>query len=155
VNGKDAMRGVVLIHAEDIDMSSEWKRRAALFIQRFWQPCGACMSCMPGSWGNVMSLAHWTVAFKTGLLTALLAVLLTFTPARSLYDNRYGNALLVGFLTILGDSYAHASHYAHPFVEHVLTGVVSGVLALAASWLLDDRARRIRSVWARASRLVR
>ena len=102
-----------------------------------------------------MSFAHWTIAFKTGLLTALLAVLLTFTPLRSLYANRYGNALLVGLLTILGDTYAHASHYAHPFVEHVLTGIVSGLLALAASWLFDDRARRIRAVLARASRLVR
>lgn len=33
-------------------MSTEWKRRVELFIQRFWQPTSACMACMPGSWGN-------------------------------------------------------------------------------------------------------
>ncbi|WP_250501080.1 hypothetical protein [Caballeronia sp. GAWG1-5s-s] len=130
-------------------MSTEWKRRVRLFVQRFWQPTSACMTCMPGSWSNVMSLAHWTIAFKTGLLTGLLAVLLTFTPAMKLYGNRSGNALLVGLLTALGDAYSHASHYSNPYVEHILTGVVSGIFALIASFLFEDRARRIRKIWAR------
>jgi hypothetical protein len=130
-------------------MSSEWKLRLKLFLQRFWQPTSACMTCMPGSWGNILSLVHWTIAFKTGLLTGLLAILLTFTPAKKLFANRYGNALTVGLLTMLGDAYAHTSHYRIPYVEHVLTGVVSGLLALAASFLLEDRARRIRQAWGR------
>ena len=130
-------------------MSIEWKRRVKLFVQRFWQPTSACMTCMPGSWSNIASMAHWSIAFKTGLLTGLLAVLLTFTPAAKLYENRYGNAAIVGLLTAIGDTYAHASHYRLPYVEHVLTGVVSGLLALLASYLLEDRARRIRVAWAR------
>ncbi|CAB3754765.1 hypothetical protein [Paraburkholderia solisilvae] len=130
-------------------MSSEWKRRVRLFVQRFWQPTSACMTCMPGSWSNVLSLAHWTIALRTGLLTGILAILLTFTPAAKLYANRYGNALIVGCLTALGDAYAHTSHYRIPVLEHVTTGVVSGLLALAASYLFEDRARRIRAAWAR------
>jgi len=130
-------------------MSIELKRRVKLFVQRFWQPTSACMTCMPGSWSNIASMAHWSVAFKTGLLTGLLAVLLTFTPAAKLYENRFGNAAIVGLLTAIGDTYAHASHYRLPYVEHVLTGVVSGLLALLASYLLEDRARRIRVAWAR------
>ncbi|NLP63517.1 hypothetical protein [Paraburkholderia sacchari] len=130
-------------------MSGEWKRRARLFVQRFWQPTSACMTCMPGSWGNIMSLAHWTIALHTGLLTGILAVLLTFTPAAKLYAHRYGNALIVGCLTTLGDAYSHKSHYRIPVVEHIMTGVLSGLLALIASYLLEDRARRIRAVWAR------
>ncbi|MFX1766716.1 MULTISPECIES: hypothetical protein [Paraburkholderia] len=130
-------------------MSGEWKRRARLFVQRFWQPTSACMTCMPGSWGNIMSLAHWTIALHTGLLTGILAVLLTFTPAAKLYAHRYGNALIVGCLTTLGDAYSHKSHYRIPVVEHIMTGILSGLLALIASYLLEDRARRIRAVWAR------
>ncbi len=130
-------------------MSTEWKRRAKLFIQRFWQPTSACMTCMPGSWGSVMSLAHWTTAFHTGLLTGLLAVLLTFTPAAKLYAHRYGNALVVGFLTTVGDGYSHASHYSIPYVEHIVTGAVSGLLTLAASYLFENRAHRLRTAWAR------
>ncbi|WP_027798065.1 hypothetical protein [Paraburkholderia dilworthii] len=130
-------------------MSTEWKRRARLFIQRFWQPTSACMTCMPGSWGNVTSLAHWTIAFQTGLFTGLLAVLLTFTPAAKLYAHRWGNALVVGLLTALGDAYSHESHYRIPYAEHIVTGVISGLLTLVASYLFEDRARRIRQAWTR------
>jgi ABC-type thiamin/hydroxymethylpyrimidine transport system permease subunit len=104
------------------------------------------MTCMPGSWGNIMSLAHWTIAFHTGLLTGLLAVLLTFTPAAKLYSHRYGNALVVGFLTTVGDAYSHASHY---YLEHIVTGAISGLLTLVASWLFENRARRLRAAWTR------
>ena len=130
-------------------MSGDWKRRLRLFVQRFWQPTSACMTCMPGSWGNLLSLAHWTLALQTGLATAILAVLLTFTPAARLYANRYGNSLVVGCLTMLGDIYSHANHYGFPFAEAIVTGVVSGLLALAGSYLFEDRARRIRAIWAR------
>jgi hypothetical protein len=125
------------------------KRRVVLFIQRLWQPTSACMTCMPGSWGNILSLAHWTIALQTGLATGLLAVLLTFTPAAKLYSNRYGNALVVGLLTMLGDAWSHKNHYGIPFTEAFVTGVVSGLLALAGSYLFEDRARRIRAAWAR------
>ncbi|SAL13260.1 hypothetical protein AWB71_00392 [Caballeronia peredens] len=130
-------------------MSDEWKHRVRLFIQRFWQPTSACMTCMPGSWSNLLSFAHWVTAFKTGLLTGILAVLLTFTPARKLFRNRFGNATIVGLLTMVGDSYAHASHYDVASIEHIVTGVVSGLLTLAGSYLFEDRARRIRNAWAR------
>lgn len=130
-------------------MSIDWKRRVRLFVQRFWQPTSACMTCMPGSWGNILSLAHWTIALQTGLFTGILAVVLTFTPAVRLYTRRYGNALIVGLLTMLGDAYSHANHYGFPFAEAVLTGVISGLLTLAGSYLLEDRARRLRAAWAR------
>ena len=132
-------------------MSSDWRRRVLLFVQRFWQPTSACMTCMPGSWGNLLSLAHWAIALQTGLATGMLAVLLTFTPARRLYANRYGNAMVVGCLTMLGDAWSHANHYDIPYAEAIVTGVISGLLALAGSWLFEDRARRIRALWARIS----
>jgi hypothetical protein len=110
------------------------------------------MTCMPGSWGFFLSLAHWSIAIRTGLLTGLLAVLLTFTPAAKLFTNRYGNAFLVACLTAIGDAYSHSSHYHVPYLEHLATGLVSGLLALVASFLLEERGRRIRAIW---SRIVR
>lgn len=130
-------------------MPSPWKRRFVLFVQRFWQPTSACMTCMPGSLGNLLSIPHWTLALQTGLFTGILAVLLTFTPAARLYANRYGNALLVGILTMVGDSYSHANHYGGLQLEAVVTGLVSGLLTLAGSYLFEDRARRLRALWAR------
>lgn len=132
-------------------ISTDWKRRARLFIQRFWQPTSACMTCMPGSWSNFMSAAHWATALQTGLATGLLAVLLTFTPAARLFTNRYGNALVVGCLTMLGDAYSHANHYGIPYAEAAVTGLISALLALAGSYLFEDRARRLRAAWARIS----
>ena len=131
--------------------SNEWLFRARLFAQRMWQPTSACMTCMPGSWGNLMSLAHWATALQTGLATGILALLLTFTPAARLYSNRYGNAVVVGCLTMLGDAYSHANHYDIPFAEAIVTGVISGLITLAGSFLFEDRARRLRAAWARIS----
>ena len=130
-------------------MSNEWSHRIKVFAQRFWQPTSACMACMPGSLGNVLSLVHWTIALRTGLATGILAVLLTFTPAAKLYKSRFGNALVVGSLTALGDAYSHAGHYGIAYAEALLTGLVSGMLALAGSYLFEDRGRRLRAVWAR------
>lgn len=127
--------------------SQEWKFRARLVVQRFWQPTSACMTCMPGSWGNVMSAAHWTTALQTGLVTGLIVLVLSFTPMKRLFRNRLGNAAMVGALTALADTYSHPDHYGSGPVEPLVTGVVSGLLALVGSYLLEDRGRRIRSAW--------
>jgi hypothetical protein len=129
-------------------MSEDWKHRIRLFVQRFWQPASACMTCMPGSWTNIMSAVHWVIAVRTGVITGALAVLLTFTPAAKLYSNRYGNALIVGLLTMLGDTLSHPDHYHGLIPEPVRTGVVSGLISLVASYLLEGRARRLRAAWA-------
>ena len=70
-------------------MQNLWSLRVKLFLQRLLQPTFACMSCMPGSLGNIWSLLHWTIALRTGVVTGLLAVLLSFTPAAKLFQNRY------------------------------------------------------------------
>jgi len=130
-------------------ISEPWRLRALIFAQRFWQPTSACMACMPGSLGNVLSATHWGLALQTGLATGVLAVLLSFTPIGRLYRVRTGNAFLVGCMTALGDAYAHPANYGGAYGESLLTGLVSGVLAYGASFLIEDRARRIRALWAR------
>lgn len=126
-----------------------WRLRAKLFLQRLWQPTSACMTCMPGSWGNVFSQVHWSLALQTGLATGVLAVLLSFTPIGRLFGNRFGNALMVGCLTALGDAYSHPGNFGSAYSEALLTGAVSGLLALAGSYMFEDRARRVRALWAK------
>jgi hypothetical protein len=123
--------------------------RVRLFLQRFWQPTSACLTCMPGSLANIVSLPHWEIALRTGLATGVLVLLLSFTRFVGVMRNRYGNALLVAALTALGDLYSHPDHYGSAHWEAVLTGAVSGALALGASFLFEDRARRIRHAWTR------
>jgi cell division inhibitor SulA len=126
-----------------------WRLRARLFVERFWQPTSACMMCMPGSLGNLWSATHWLTALQTGLVTGVLALLISFTPLARLYRQRLGNAAIVGSLTAFGDAYAHPNHYGFLHAEALLTGVISAVLAWVASYLLEDRARRVRRGWAR------
>jgi hypothetical protein len=125
-----------------------WRLRIKIFVERFWQPTSACMMCMPGSLGNVFSAVHWATALKTGLVTGVVALLLSLTPVARLYPNRYGNALIVGAVTALGDAYSHPNHYGFFHAEALLTGAVSAVLAVLASYLLEDRGRRVRDAWA-------
>jgi hypothetical protein len=124
-----------------------WRLRLKLFVERFWQPTSACMVCMPGSLGNVLSAVHWETALKTGGVTGVVALLLSFTPVARLYGNRFGNAAVVGAITALGDAYSHPNHYGFLHAEALLTGAVSAALALAASYLLEQRARRVRGAW--------
>lgn len=126
-----------------------WTVRLRIVVQRFWQPTCACMTCMVGSWASVMSAAHWIIAIRTGFFTSVLALIFTFTPAARLFTRRAGNAVMVGVLSCIGDFISHRSAYTYPLLEHVATGVASGVFAWIAWYLLEDRARRLKAVWAR------
>jgi hypothetical protein len=128
----------------------DWKLRARVFLQRLWQPTCACMTCMIApSFANLVSAAHWKIALQTGVGTGLLALLLTLTPVGRLFAHRYGNALMVGGLTVIADAWSHPGRFDFEYGEALLTGLVSGLLALAGSFVLEDRARRVRQVWAR------
>jgi hypothetical protein len=56
---------------------------------------------------------------------------------------------MVGVLTALADAWSHPGRFGFEYGEALLTGLVSGVLALAGSFVLEDRARRVRQMWAR------
>jgi hypothetical protein len=106
------------------------------------------MACMPGSLGNLWSPAHWAIALQTGLVTGLMALMLSFTPVARLYPNRFANAGIVGAITAVGDAYSHPNHYGFLHAEALLTGAVSALLALGMSYVLEHRARRLRHAWA-------
>jgi len=128
----------------------DWKLRARVFIERLWQPTCACMTCMTApSFVNLVSATHWKLALQTGVGTGILALLLTLTPLGRLFVHRYGNALMVGGLTAVADAWSHPGRFGFEYGEALLTGLVSGLLALAGSFVFEDRARRVRHVWAR------
>lgn len=127
----------------------DWITRARLFVQRFWQPTSACIACMPGSFAAVANVAHWEIALRTGLATGLLVILLSFTPLIAVFRHRYWNALAVGCLTAIGDAWSHLQHGQAIGVEALVTGVVSGLIALAAAYAFEDGARRLRGLWRR------
>ena len=127
----------------------DWSVRARVFVQRLTQPTCACMLCMTApTFANVASLPHWRIALQTGIGTGLLALLLSFTPIGRMFGNRYGNALLMGLLTAIADAWSHPGRFHVEYGEALLTGVVSGLIVLATSYVVEDRARRVRTLWA-------
>lgn len=127
----------------------DWKLRARVFLQRLWQPTCACMFCMTApSFANLVSAVHWKLALQTGVGTGIMALLITLTPAGNLFGRRYGNALLMGGLTAIADAWSHPGRFEFQYGEALLTGLVSGLLALAGSFALEDGGRRLRRVWA-------
>ncbi len=127
-----------------------WKLRLRVFIERLWQPTFACMTCMTApTFANLLSAVHWKIALQTGLGTGVLALLITLTPLGRLFTHRYGNALLVGALTAIADAWSHPGRFGLEYGEALLTGAVSALLALAGSFVFEDRARRPREWWRR------
>ena len=127
----------------------DWKLKARVFVQRITQPTCACMLAMTApSFAAILSLAHWKIALQTGLGTGVLAVLLSFTPLARVLADRYGNAVVMGVLTAIADAWSHPGRFADaPWAEAVITGVVSGLIVLAMSFVVEDRARRVRELW--------
>ena len=134
----------------------DWKLRARVFVQRLTQPTCSCILCMSApTFANLASLPHWKIALQTGVGTGLLALLVSFTPLGKLFAHRYGNAVIVGALTAIADAWSHPGRFRVEYGEALLTGLVSGVLVLATSFVIEDRARRAREAWAWARSLVR
>lgn len=126
----------------------DWTVRLRVVIQRLTQPTCACMVSMTApTFANLASLTHWKIALQTGLGTGLLALLLTFTPLGRLFVGRYSNAITMGVLTAAADLWSHAGRFENEFGEAILTGVVSGLIVLATSYLIEDRGRRVRTAW--------
>ena len=127
-----------------------WKLRLRVVIQRLTQPTCACMFCMTApTFANLASLPHWKIALQTGVGTGILALVLTFTPVGRMFSHRYSNALLMGVLTAVADLWSHPGRFELDYGEALLTGLVSGLIVLATSFVIEDRARRVRSAWTR------
>ncbi|MCC6194136.1 MAG: hypothetical protein IT518_06670 [Burkholderiales bacterium] len=126
----------------------DWKLRARVFIQRITQPTCACMLSMTApTFANLASLVHWKIALQTGIGTGILALLLSFTPLGRLFAGRYSNAAVMGVLTAGADAWSHPGRFQVAYGEALLTGLVSGLLVLASSFVIDDP--RVRRAWSR------
>jgi hypothetical protein len=75
--------------------------------------------------GNLagVTLEHFLVATKTGLLAAALPVGVTFTRyARHLAD-KWTASTFLGICAFVADAAVHSSHYSGEYTEAALTGI--------------------------------
>ena len=102
--------------------------RLKLAGRKFSEAWTSCLLVMVQGDLTVLTIKHATTAGKTGLLTALAVLLLSYS--KRFPNNEYTLAWLTGVLTMLADMLIHPPQFIG---ESVITGVGAGVLALLLS----------------------
>jgi hypothetical protein len=80
------------------------------------------------------TLAHFTVAAKTGLLATVPLVGVTLTDYARHMANRWVSSALIGLFGVAADAFIHGSHYPGAYTEAVLTGIGAFALSVAVSY---------------------
>jgi hypothetical protein len=87
--------------------------------------------------GNVaqVTLGHFLIASKTGMLAVLPALGVTFLGrAMRVLTNRWTSALFFTATAFAADAVTHESHYPGAWTEAALTAIGGGLIALAVSY---------------------
>ncbi len=108
--------------------------RLALFGHKAVEAGAVCVVLMVG--GHVLDVtgAHLLVASKTGVLSVLPSVVLTFTTFARHFVNRWTSSAFFGVCTFVADSFVHASHYPGEYTEAALTAVGAFAFSVAVSY---------------------
>ena len=88
-----------------------------------------------------ITLSHFLIAGKTGLLAVCPALGLTYTRYAYHFANKWTTAAFIGLCTFFADAAIHASHYPGAYTEAAFTG--SGAFALSLVIATTPLGRRI------------
>ena len=109
-------------------------------VENVTESAAACLLAM--TQGNLLTLTltHWLIASRTGLVagTLVAAALWVFGERR-----RWIIAALLALATMAADYLSHPSHFGGLLGEAIVTGVAAAVLSLAAgkAWTALGRTR--------------
>ncbi len=81
-----------------------------------------------------ITLAHFVIAAKTGLLAIFPVLGVSFSRYAKHLVNRWTSSALAGLGTVLADATVHASHYPGAYTEAVLTGIGAFAFSLVVSY---------------------
>ena len=86
--------------------------------------------------GNLaeVTLAHFAIAAKTGLLAVSPILAITFTHHVRHFLNRWTCAAILGICTFVADAVAHPSHYPGAYTEAALTGLGAAAFSVVVSY---------------------
>jgi hypothetical protein len=86
--------------------------------------------------GNIgeVTLAHFLIATKTGLMAISPALGITFTRYAGHFVNRWTSSAFLGFCTFFADALSHPSHYGGAYIEAALTGVGAFAFSVVISY---------------------
>ena len=106
--------------------------KVKLWIEKFGEAWTACIICMVQGDLTVVSMKHAMIAAKTGTLTGLAFVIVTFLP----WNNKWLAIFLTGLFTAIADSLIHMEMFPY---EAIVTGFVAALIALAYEYFKGKR----------------
>jgi hypothetical protein len=114
-----------------------------IFFGRVVQATPACLMAMVS--GNMLALTinHWIVALKTGALTGLIAIGVSFAfKDKDWHENKFVLAAITALCTAVADRVVHPTHFGGDLTEALVTGMAAGLLCLAIAHTKLDKALR-------------
>src|SRR5258708_4257005 len=90
-----------------------------------------CLGLMAQGHLADVTLVHFAVAAKTGLLAVFPVLGMTFSPYARHLVNRWTSSAFLGLCTFAADAVIHQSHYPGAYTEAALTGVGAFAFSLA------------------------
>jgi hypothetical protein len=108
----------------------QFNARSIIFIRHLGQSTAACLLAMTRGDISAIGLDHWLVALTTGGITGTLGVLVTLTPLKRQYGNKWFFAAVVFVGTFVADWLTHPSHFGGPLTEALATGAAASIISL-------------------------
>jgi hypothetical protein len=104
-------------------------RPLAPLVENVIQSATACLIAM--TQGNLLTLTltHWLIASRTGLLSGAIATAALWLAGER---RRWVMAALLAVATVGADYFSHPSHFGGVLGEAIVTGLAAGALSLIA-----------------------
>ena len=115
-------------------LSHRHRFRLVLCGHKAFEAGAVCLVLMVQGNITALTIAHFVIAGKTGLLAIFPALGVTFTRYAHHFANRWTSSAFLGICTFFADAIIHASHYSGEYTEALLTAVGAFVLSVAISY---------------------
>ena len=126
-------------------------RPLAPLIENVAESATACMVTMLQGNLFAMTVGHWIIASRTGVLSGAIATLALLAAGKG---RRWAVAVVLGFVTLGVDLLSHPSNFGGVATEAIVTGAAASALSLAVGRALAWRRARRASRTSDASHAV-
>ena len=122
-----------------VNMSSKKEKGKAFakgFFEYFGKSCPACLINMVQGDVFRISLHHWEVAVRTGLLTGVFGIVfLLFETSKKFIGDPFRLAVLTAIFTAISDLIIVPSHFGGVYGEAITTGMTAGLISFGWFYL--------------------
>jgi hypothetical protein len=118
--------------------------RLALCGHKAVEAGAACLILMVQGHVTDLTLLHFAIAMKTGLLAVSPALVVSFSRYARHFVNRWTSSAFFGVCTFFADAVSHSSHYPGDYTEALLTAVGAFAFSIAIAYTpIGDRIDRL------------